>query len=381
MGLFDGSDPKSDEGSTMALARLVGWPIVVVVRASKAGRSLAVGLRGFVEEAGPNRIAGFILNGVSGDSHTAYLREAIAPLRLPVLGAIPFRPELDWQERHLGLQASQERDLPCLEEFAAIAELYLDVNSLLEVAVTQGQDAMSGRGTAVLAEAVRQKPIRYPFRREQILSTRKPLRIGIAKDEAFHFYYQANLDYLVSGGAELVEFSPLHDAALPTELDLVFLGGGFPELFAEELAQNNSMRRAIRSAIDDGLNCYAECGGLMVLVQELVTLDGSVYPMCGVIPGAVEMTKSLKHFGYCICSDEDVRDKETVFHGHEFHHSVWSAESEYANLWRVQRKRSGQARREGFKCENLHASYVHLHFHSSSAVIEPFLTRIRSEAV
>ncbi|MBV9875601.1 MAG: AAA family ATPase, partial [Verrucomicrobia bacterium] len=141
MGLFDGSDAKSEEGSTMALARLLDRPVILVVTAKKFGRSLAVALRGFIQEAGCGRIAGVILNGVSGSSHTDYLREAIEPLAVPVLGALPFCPELAWPERHLGLQASQERQLPSWQTLASLAEQHLDINGILKIA----QRAESGR--------------------------------------------------------------------------------------------------------------------------------------------------------------------------------------------------------------------------------------------
>jgi cobyrinic acid a,c-diamide synthase len=370
MGLFDGSDPQSDEGSTMALARLLGWPVVLVVTARKAGRSLAVALRGFIEEAG--QIAGFILNGVSGESHAAYLREAIGPLAIPVLGALPFCPQLVWEERHLGLQASQERDFTSPQELALLAERYLDVTALLELACTSTRDGQSPWPP----DGLREEPShQYPNRRasREKRPTRETLRIGVARDEAFHFYYQANLDYLIHAGAGLVEFSPLRDSALPTDLDAIFLGGGFPEVFAEQLSQNSSIRAEIRSAIGHGLACYAECGGLMLLAEELMTIDQKVYPMAGVIPGAVQMTESLKHFGYCVCSAAE-RTADTPFRGHEFHHSLWTGEPEYANLWTVRRKRTGRTRREGFSRENLHASYVHLHFRTSGAVLRPFLS-------
>ena len=353
MGLFDGSDTKSDEGSTMALARLLGWPLVLVVKAGKSGRSLRFALRGFTEEAGAGRIAGVILNGVSGNSHAAYLREAIEPLAVPVLGALPFCPELVWEERHLGLQASQERDLTSWQELAALAERYLDVSALLELAYAPYTPYTT-------------------YTPERPLRAQKTLRIGVARDEAFHFYYQANLDYLVHAGAELVEFSPLRESALPTDVDAILLGGGFPELFAEQLSQNSSMRAELRSAIGHGLNCYAECGGLMLLAEELTTLDGKSYSMAGVIPGAVQMTESLKHFGYCVCSEAET-NVGAVFRGHEFHHSLWAAEPECANLWTVRRKRIGHGRREGYSRGNLHASYVHLHFRTGGAVLRRFL--------
>ena len=377
MGLFDGSETQSDEGSTMALARLLGWPVVLVVTARKAGRSLAVALRGFIEEAG--QIAGFILNGVSGESHAAYLREAIGPLNIPVLGALPFCPQLVWEERHLGLQASQEPEVTSPQELASLAERHLDVSALLELACTSSRDGQSRWAPDDhREEPSHQYPSRRASREERSRLVRETLRIGVARDEAFHFYYQANLDYLIHAGAELVEFSPVRDSALPTDLDAIFLGGGFPEVFAEQLSQNNSMRAEIRSAIRHGLACYAECGGLMLLAEELITLDRKVYPMAGVIPGAVQMTESLKHFGYCVCSAAE-RTADPPFRGHEFHHSLWAEEPEYANLWMVRRKRTGRTRREGFARENLHASYVHLHFRTSGAVLRPFLNLRGSE--
>lgn len=374
MGLFDGSDAKSDEGSTMALARLLDRPVVLVVTAKKSGRSLAVALRGFIQEAGYGRIAGVILNGVSGSSHTDYLREAIEPLAVPVLGALPFCPELAWPERHLGLQASQERQLPSWQILASLAEQHLDINGILKIA----RRAESGRDELpLIRDLASARSIRITADEQELIPTGSKLRIGVAMDEAFHFYYQANLDYLTSIGAELVNFSPLHDSALPADLDAIFIGGGFPEIFASQLAENNSMRADLRSAVQQGLNCYAECGGLMLLANELITLDQKAYPMAGVIPGAIQMTKALKHFGYCICS-ESKTSPGRFFHGHEFHHSLWSGEPEHANLWSVRRKRGDTVRREGLSMSNLHASYVHLHFRTGSPILERFVNRERS---
>ncbi|MBV9276317.1 MAG: cobyrinate a,c-diamide synthase [Verrucomicrobia bacterium] len=414
MGLFDGSDTQSDEGSTMALARLLDWPVILAVTAKRSGRSLAVALRGFIQEAGPGRIRGVILNGVSGGGHADYLREVIQPLAIPVLGALPFCSELRWEERHLGLQASQERSLPSSKALAFLAEQYLDIDSILELSRTAATEArlsfLTGRAQkstpdypgsrASLSELPPSIPDRFSgktdpgdpssplghdyastafgFVGQAVIPQR--LRIGIARDEAFHFYYQANLDYLIQAGAELVEFSPLYDSALPADIDAIFLGGGFPEIFATRLAQNSSMRSEIRSAIGQGLKCYAECGGLMLLADELITLDQKVYPMAAVIPGTVRMTESLKHFGYCACS-EPKEIPGATFHGHEFHHSLWTGESEHANLWTVRRKRSGAFRREGFSTANVHASYVHLHFRTSSAVVQSFFNMKRSETL
>ena len=348
MGLFDGSDVRSDEGSTMELARFLGWPVLLVVPSAKAGRSLAAALRGFVEEAGHGRIAGIILNQVSGSSHADYLREAIAPLKLPVLGVVPVCEELAWPERHLGLQANQERAFPARKELAQLAEKHLDLPRIL----------------AMLSPAPAQISIG--------LTSARHLRIGVARDEAFHFYYESNLDYLRRCGAELVEFSPIHDSGLPDGLDGVVFGGGFPEVYADAISQNESMRLEIRRAIDAGLPCYAECGGLMLLADEFIALDGTRHPMAGAVPGAIEMTARLNHFGYCTCSGLAGADG-AEFRGHEFHYSRWRAESGAANLWSVRRKRLGSERREGFTRRNLHASYVHLYFSTSEPALRPLL--------
>jgi cobyrinic acid a,c-diamide synthase len=355
MGLFDGSEVTSDEGSTMAMARLLHWPVILVVPSAKAGRSLTAALRGFIAEAGSDLIAGVILNGVSGGSHAEYLREAIAPLKLPVLGAVPICPELAWPERHLGLQAHQERDFPERKELAQLGESYLDLSGLL-----------------ALVKPARGSPPAEDF-------SGKGIRIGLAKDQAFHFYYEANLDYLRRHGFELVEFSPMYDSKLPSGLEGVIIGGGFPELFADELSQNQALRSEIRSAIEDGLPCYAECGGMMWLTEEIVNRSGRRFPMVGAIPGAVEMTSGLQHFGYCECSELEGAPSETI-RGHEFHHSRWTAESRLANLWMVRRKRKGPTRREGFQKHHLHASYVHLYFSAGGKVFPSLINERRMAA-
>jgi cobyrinic acid a,c-diamide synthase len=349
MGLFDGSEVQSDEGSTMALARLLNWPVLLVLPSAKAGRSLAAALRGFVEEAGRDRIAGVVLNGVASQTHAEYLREVIAPLKLPVYGAIPVREELSWPERYLGLRASQESLAPNRNELARLAEKFMDVTALLDLMTP---------APYVPIDEVRSKP---------------RARIALARDEAFHFYYEANLDYLRNSGAELIEFSPVHDAQLPHEIDGLIVGGGFPELFSEELSQNAAMLSDIREAIKAGINCYAECGGMMLLSQELI-VKGKRFPMVNVIPGSVEMMPTHQHFGYCECLDY-APSPAASFRGHEFHHSRWLGEGEFANLWTVRRKRTKTKRKEGFRKGGLHASYVHLYFSESAPVIAPLICK------
>lgn len=344
MGLFDGAFPTSEEGSTMELARWLGWPIVLCIPAAKAGRSIAATLRGFLQEAAPSQIAGVVLNGVSGDSHAAYLREAIAPLQIPVLGAVPHSEILRWNERHLGLQAAQETQLPSASELATFAAKTLDLGAFASLARTHP--------TLPLLDAAASQKKRHR-------------RIAIARDEAFHFYYTSNLEWLEDREAELVPFSPIHSKELPSNIQALILGGGFPEVYAEPLADNHSLRNNLHDAISDGLPCYAECGGMMLLAEEIITLNHNRFPMSGVLPGSVRMTASLQNFGYCLA--------DNMYRGHEFHHSKWDLEESRANAWTVSRRRNSQQRREGFRTQSLHASYVHLYFPQSASLVEPQL--------
>ncbi|MEM7603497.1 MAG: cobyrinate a,c-diamide synthase, partial [Verrucomicrobiota bacterium] len=328
MGIFDGWTPSSDSESTMHLARLLDWSIVLVVPCAKAGRSLAAALRGFMEEAGEGRIAGVILNQVSGDSHRDYLKEAIRPLGIPVLGALPVDAMMEWPERHLGLRAAQEGDFCSADDLASVAEAHLDVEALWTLA----QEGESGE--------VESSPSRQDGAR---------LKLAVARDEAFHFYYPANLDQF-----EVVPFSPLRDQSLPQGVDALALGGGFPEVFAESLSENRVMMQSIRDSVEGGLPVLAECGGLIYLAEEL-SVGERAFPMTGVVPGRIEMTSRLQHFGYCSASSES----RAPVNGHEFHHSRWLSEESRANGWEVTKRRSGVSRREGFKVHQLHASYVH----------------------
>ena len=193
--------------------------------------------------------------------------------------------------------------------------------------------------------------------------TRK--RIALAQDEAFHFYYSANLEWLRQNKVELLTFSPLRDKQIPENVDGIILGGGFPEVFAEEMSANKSMLDSLKTSVESGLPCYAECGGLMVMVEGLKLLSGKSFPMSGVVPGFAEMTTQLQHFGYCKVESSNFGE----IRGHEFHYSYWTEETKQANLWEVTRHSTGISRMEGYRTSNLHASYVHLYFPQASSLI------------
>jgi len=351
MGLFDGSDPTNDSGSTMEVARRLSWPILLVVTCQNSGRSITAAIQGFVAEAGgPEHFAGIILNQVNSESHADYLSKACASLQIPILGALPEIPELRWPERHLGLQPGVEQKLPEADHLAELAEKYFDLKLLIK------------KFPALSASAV-------PVKNLQSTTPKFSKRIAVAQDEAFHFYYVANLEWLRQQGAEIVSFSPLHDNKVPENVDALILGGGFPEVFAEKISANKSMLSSIKKTVESGIPTYAECGGLMVLAEVLKLKSGQSLAMAGVVPGMVEMTKRLQYFGYCKID----LPKSGEVRGHEFHYSRWTEESTHANLWDVTRHSTGNSRREGYRTANLHASYVHLYFPQAAPLIREVL--------
>ena len=356
MGLFDGSDPTNDSGSTMEVARRLSWPILLVVTCQNSGRSITAAIQGFVAEAGgPEHFAGIILNQVNSESHADYLSKACASLQIPILGALPEIPELRWPERHLGLQPGVEQKLPEADHLAELAEKYFDLKLLI-------------KKFPVLSASV------APVKNLQSTTPKFSKRIAVAQDEAFHFYYVANLEWLREQGAEVITFSPLHDSQVPKNVDALILGGGFPEVFAEKISANKSMLSSIKKTVESGIPTYAECGGLMVLAEVLKLKSGQSLAMAGVVPGMVEMTKRLQYFGYCKIDFP----KSGEVHGHEFHYSRWTEESTHANLWDVTRHSTGNSRREGYRTANLHASYVHLYFPQAAPLIREVLHLLHS---
>lgn len=352
MGLIDGVSPYTSEGSTLHLAQLLGWPVLLVVPAAKQGRSLRATINGFLAEA-DGQVAGIILNQVSGASHADYLRRALHDLAVPIVGAVPKLPQFAWPERHLGLQARQEFQLHERPAFAAAAEAHLDVDAILQL-FRPGSVA----DATPWAESVE------PFGEGR--------RLAIAQDEAFHFYYEENLTALKGWGFELMPFSPLHDARLPGGVDGVILGGGFPEVYAEALEANRSMREALATEIQQGLPCYAECGGFMYLTEGIVQQGGESHAMTGVVPGRVHMGDRLKNFGYSWCHRPE---DGASFRAHEFHYSDWDAAETHANLWTVSKPSRQTERTEGYGLPHLHASYLHLYFPTAALLFRRLFGR------
>jgi cobyrinic acid a,c-diamide synthase len=217
--------------------------------------------------------------------------------------------------------------------------------------------------TAILAAAHRAPALDVPAG-EALEASAIKARIGVARDAAFNFYYDANLQWLRHWGAEVVEFSPLRDHDIPADVDALYFGGGYPEVFAKGLAENVALRRSLRRAHGDGMPIYAECGGLMYLVEAIHDAAGGRYAMVGLLPGTCRLTDRLQSFGYkevtSLC-DSLLGGAGLRTRGHEFHYSVWEGRPAENSLYQTRSSR-GDEHAEGYSVDNLTASYVHLHF-------------------
>ncbi len=342
MGYYDGLDAVSGSQSTWEMARWTRTPVLLVVDAAGSSASVAATVKGFHTLRADSGIAGVLVNRASGQRHYELVREAVAHYTgLPCVGYLPRDIGLTLQSRHLGLVPAQEVEdaLPRIQAAAKRAAETLDLSLILRLA----------------AEAPELPSARRQWER------RPGYRMGVAMDRAFSFYYQANLDVLETMGMTLVPFSPLADAALPQGLDGLYLGGGFPEVFAAELSANGAMRASVRAALEGGLPCYAECGGMMYLAR---SIDG--WPMAGFLPLRCRMTDRLQRFGYCQVTDRT----GLTFPAHEFHHAVAEETEPSAYAFTV-RKASDPSRcwPGGMERKATTAGFAHLHFLSCPALV------------
>jgi cobyrinic acid a,c-diamide synthase len=342
MGLFDGASATDDFASTAHIARLLDRPILLVLDCSRLSRSIAAIAHGYQTFDPRLRFAGVVLNRVGSDRHLDLLKSALEPLNLPILGVLRRQDQIHIPDRHLGLVPTAE--LPSLTELidrlATLAETCFDWSTLLPLLAV-------ARSAVAPACAL----------------PRIPVRVAVAADRAFSFYYADNLERLAQLGAELVPWSPLEDAGLPAGVQGLYFGGGFPEMFAAKLSANWAARDAVRSAIVHGIPTYAECGGLMYLSQSIADLQGQVWQMVGVLPTATQMSDRLT-LGYRRATaqqDSPLLTRGTTVWGHEFHRSRLQVLPQ-SPLYQIQGYNSDTVQPEGWKTHQVHASYVHLHW-------------------
>ncbi len=347
MGLFDGHSGLDDTGSTAHVARLLEAPVVLVLDVGKTCRSAAAMALGYSRLDPRVKVAGVILNQIASQKHYQWTREAVeGETGIPILGYLPKDAALHIPERHLGLVPTAERGR--LEEFVArlrvVIEEHLDVEQVLEVA----------RSAGPLSVPV---PLVFPPEPLPVRAT-----LAVARDEAFSFYYQDNLDLLEAYGARLVPFSPLNDAELPREAGGIYLGGGFPEVYASTLSANSSMLQSIREAARRGLPIYGECGGLMYLSEGITDFEGQRFPMVGLVPRWSVMQRKRVILGYV-----EVETPRRSFlapagarmRGHVFH---WSEIEPFPPEASAFHTVDPEPRWDGYLKDNILASYVHLHF-------------------
>ncbi len=346
-GLYDGMDVQGNV-STAELAKLLQTPIIIIVDCTKVTRTVAALVLGLMTFDGEAPIKGVILNRLAGNRHEHIIRESIKQYcKIPVVGAVPKLGNVTFPGRHLGLVPYQEHPMSeeAVEKSAEVVSQYLDTDQLAHIA-----------GDA--------QPIDFHCR-EYPEVAEKAVTIGIIRDSAFQFYYPENIDALKKAGAEIAVFSALTDD-LPHSLDALYIGGGFPETHAETLSANEKLRKSIRNAVEEGLPVYAECGGLMYLAEELIWKE-KTYPMAGVLPITVGVSKKPRGHGYTVLEvdrENPFYASGQTFHGHEFHYSHVLKIAEKDGLFFSFRMLKGHGiddKMDGLCYKNVLATYTHLH--------------------
>ena len=372
MGYFDGTGASGTEASSCDLARQTDTPVILAVSAKGMGRSIVPLLKGFAEYERENgRIRGVILNRVTSGSFAAMKKWIEEDTSLKVVGYVPQDDSLRWESRHLGLiQPSETAGLQeQIDHLADVLTETVDLDALLEIARSA-------------------PPMDSCENVKQYASDPSSPRIAVARDEAFNFYYEDNLEMLQECGARLVFFSPVHDRELPGA-DGLLIGGGYPELYARDLSENEAMRESIRARAAEGMPVLAECGGFMYL-QQAMELPGKkdaskeTFPMCGVLPGTCRKTDKLVRFGYIELEKNDTDagaagylQSGRCIRGHEFHYFDSTDNGEACTAWKPGRQRS-------WNCmvvrENIMAGFPHLYYRSDPAFAGMFVERCRQFA-
>ena len=318
MGYYDGLGGISTQASTYEVAQAADVPVILILDGKGASLSLAAMLRGFLLYQKDSHIVGVILNRTS-PMIGARLKSVLEAEGVKYLGCVPVSKEIQFDSRHLGLVMPEEvpQIQKQLDEIADLLEESVDLDGILELARSYAEKVENNEDAGLAkCQTSMETPAAGLF-----TESRNPLRIAVARDEAFCFYYQENMELLESLGVELIPFSPIHDQKLPVKVSGVILGGGYPENYAKALSENTSMLASIRQAWENKIPFLAECGGFLYLHRELEGSDGIFYPLAGVIPDKAWKTNRLGRFGY-ITLTPDHPDTCLIrkIKGHEFHY-------------------------------------------------------------
>lgn len=362
MGLYDGSL------STAALAGCLNIPVVLVVDAYGMAETAGAVVKGIRDFRPPLALlfAGVILNRVASENHFKRLKESITDM--PVLGYLPRDLNFEIPHRHLGLTTAEDNPITQenINRLADTVIQHIDIDKLVDKGRRKSQEKRS------------------PEQQSSIFYSPSSVRIAVARDRAFCFYYEDNLDLLREAGAELVFFSPLEDAKLPVNIDGIYIGGGYPELHSEQLAQNSSMLNSVRDWAEADGAIYAECGGLMYLSKGIWKTENEKYEMSGVFPFETVMKKGRSRLGYreiglieeCILGSSNA-----VARGHEFHYSeiMEGQDQDVARSYFVKNGSGDTLPTEGYSYKKTLASYIHLHFGSNPTIAKAFINSCKDE--
>ena len=358
MGLYDGFGIDLNSCTSSYTSKILKSPVILVINGKAMSSSAAAMVLGYKELDKEVNIKGVIVNNVKTKNHYELIKESIEKYcNVEVLGYFPPNEKFKLDSRHLGLVPSVEIE--------ALTEKFYDLGSEIEKYINIDR----------LIEISESEEIETSFELNE-LPKFKNKSIAVAYDKAFNFYYKENLELLNQMNIEIKTFSPLYDEIVP-KADCIYIGGGFPEVFAKELGINKKMRESIKKAHENNVPIYAECGGLMYLGEKLLDLDGNEYEMVGIFEGISKMTKSLKRFGYCdgiAKVDTVLSNKGDIIKGHEFHHSEFNSNEECS--YKMVKKRGNKIVDEwygGYSKGNTLATYLHTHFYNNLDSIIKFV--------
>lgn len=364
MGFYDGYGASKDYCSSANISKILKCPVILIIDAKAMAASSAAIVYGFVNLDKDVNISGIILNNVNTESHYNILKSSIEQYcNVKVLGRLPKDEKFTLSSRHLGLTPSFEiGELDeQLDYLSSKIEEYIDVDKILEIAECKSLD--------------------YEEKRRDNIKNITSIKLALAYDKAFNFYYKDNLDLLEHMGVKLIKFSPLNDDCVP-ECDGIYIGGGFPEVFAKELSENKAIRDHIKQLSESGMPIYAECGGLMYLGENVEDMEGNIHQMTGIFEGTSFMKNKLQRFGYCEGTAKfktTISDENDIVKGHEFHYSVF--QSEFKNAYDMKKIMSNGEEKKWqggyFKNKTL-ASYLHTHFCSDYNIAINFIKNIEA---
>ncbi len=362
MGLFDGYDGLSEAGSTAQMAKWLDLPVVLIVSAKGKARSAAAIVKGFEAFDKDLKIAGVIFSKTGSLRHYEYLKAAVEQsCTTKCLGFMPRNDGIAMPERHLGLVTSDEVDISgqVLSSLSAMVRDHIDMKGLI--------NSLDSFETTWKLDAAK----------KDLTCEQGPV-IAVARDKAFCFYYQDNIDILKTFGADIVEFSPLNDDSLPRGIDGIYFGWGYPEVFAKELSQKTNLFQEIKKNSIAGMPIYGECGGFMFLCKNLSSMDGGLqYPMTGCFNFNVQMSKRLRSLGYreiTLKKDTLIGKKGDVLRGHEFHYSsLENQKKDVPDVYDVSSRAGQDLSLKGYQVYNTLGSYLHVHFGSNQDSAKHFV--------